>query len=269
VVPGGYDQVIARLVADCAAGGVRIIREMVVRSVTWRKGSVTVLAHDLISGTPRHYAGRASVVALPLGVLKARGGTGAVRFHPALKDQQRAIDGMQMGHVFRISMRFRRAAWRRMMPDSLARLRHFGFIHAAAKDVPVWWSLSDMPVLVGWAGGPSARRLLRLTPAMRLRRALGSLAEVLGVAPGIVRKGLSDWQAKDWTNDFFSRGAYSFTAAGQDDSGAVLRRSSGETLFFAGEATATGSEVGTVHGALASGLRAGRQAARALRRRRR
>jgi monoamine oxidase len=75
IVPGGYDQVIARLVNDCASAGVRILREMVVRSVTWRKGSVTVRARDLVSGTTRQFAARASVVSLPLGVLKARCGS--------------------------------------------------------------------------------------------------------------------------------------------------------------------------------------------------
>jgi monoamine oxidase len=158
-----------------------------------------------------------------------------------------------------------------MIPERLVRFQRlgFGFIHSTAKDVPVWWSLSDAQVLVGWAGGPSARRLLGKSPAARLRRALKSLAEILGVAPAIVRKGLADWQTLDWTNDPFSRGAYSFTAAGEDGSAASLRRPAGETIFLAGEATAKGSEVGTVHGALASGLRAARQAARALGRRRR
>jgi monoamine oxidase len=41
----------------------------------------------------------------------------------------------------------------------------------------------------------------------------------------------------------------------------------GDTLFFAGEATAGGGSTGTVHGALASGQRAAREALAALRRR--
>jgi monoamine oxidase len=36
------------------------------------------------------------------------------------------------------------------------------------------------------------------------------------------------------------------------------------TLFFAGEATADGEEVGTVHGALSSGVRAAKEVIAAL-----
>ncbi len=264
VVPGGYDQAVARLVDDCAERGVRIVREMAVRSVRWRKGRVTVGARDLLSGRAREYSARAAVVTLPLGVLKARGGIGAVRFHPALKNKRQVIAGMQVGHVVRISVRFTKESWRRMLPDNLRRARSlgFGFIHSTSLGVPVWWSLSDQPVLVGWAGGPAARRLLKLRPGARLGRALASLSEILGIAPAIVRGGMVDWRAVDWTHDPFCRGAYSFTASGQDDSGEILRWPVKGTLFFAGEATAEGAEVGTVHGALASGLRAAREAAR-------
>jgi monoamine oxidase len=270
-VPGGYDQVISRLVDDCADGGVRILLEMVVRSITWKKGRVTVTARDRISGVTRTYSARAAIITLPLGVLKARGGAGAVRFRPALGHKRAAIDGMQMGHVARISIRFRKEGWRRMLPRNLrgARRMGFGFIHSTAKGVPVWWSLSEQPVLVGWAGGLAARRLLRLTPSARFGRALDSLAEILGVAPGTVRRAVVGWKAHDWTHDPFSRGAYSFTAAGQDAGAEVLRKPVKGTLYFAGEATADGSEVGTVHGALSSGLRAAREVERVLGRRRR
>jgi monoamine oxidase len=269
VVPGGYDQVITKLLDDCALGGVRVLREMVVGSVTWRRGRVSVFARDSIADTRRTYTARAAVVALPLGVLKARGGAGAVRFQPDLRRKRAAIGGMQMGDVVRLSIRFRRASLARILPEILRRRRHgFGFLHSAAQGVPVWWSLSDQPVLVGWAGGPAAKALLRLPPSSRFNRALASLAEILGISQRRVRSGVVGWQAFDWTNDPFSRGAYSFTAAGQDESGKELARPVGKTLFFAGEATADGAEVGTVHGALSSGIRAATEAVRALGRRR-
>ena len=269
-VPAGYDALVAKLADGCARAGARIVRGMVVRSVAWRRGRARVTARDAVTGGDRVFSGRAVVVALPLGVLKARSGTGAVRFRPSLGRAQRSIDGMGMGHVVRINIRFSRAAWRRMLPASLRRPRPlgFGFLHAPSAAVPVWWSLSRHPVLVGWAGGPSARRLLALPGSSRLKRAISSLAETLGVAPALVENGVMDWQASDWTGDPFSRGAYSFTAAGNDGGAAELRRPLRGTLFFAGEATAAGSEVGTVHGALRSGVRAGRGASRALGRRR-
>jgi monoamine oxidase len=173
---------------------------------------------------------------------------------------------MQMGHVVRLSIRFRRKSLTRLLPGNL-RLG-FGFIHSDVKGVPVWWSLSDDPVLVGWAGGPAAKALLALPPSSRVRSAVGSLAEILGTSPAEVSGAVVACETWDWSNDPFSRGAYSFTAAGHDDAADDLGRPLENTLFFAGEAVAAGAEVGTVHGALSSGIRAGRQAARALGRRR-
>jgi monoamine oxidase len=271
VVPGGYDQIVGRLAADCETRGVRILRESVVRSVSWRKGAVRVAVSDLKSGRRSDYSSRAAVVTLPLGVLKAARGTGSVRFRPALAAKRAAIAGMQMGHVVRISLRFSKACWRRMLPQKFrgARSHGFGFIHSNSPGVRVWWSQSDQPVLVGWAGGPTARRLLGLAPEARLRQALASLSAALGMSAAAVRRGVIDWREADWSRDPFSRGAYSYTAAGHDGGAALLRRPVKGTLFFAGEATASGSEVGTVHGALASGVRAAGEAARALGRTRR
>jgi monoamine oxidase len=270
-VPGGYDQVVSKLVDNCALGGVRMLTEMVVRSVRWRRGRVTVGAHDTISGAAREYRARCAVIALPLGVLKARTGIGAMRFNPPLRRRQAIIDAMQMGHVARLAFRFDLRTWRRLLPRVLARQRPpgFGFLHSSVTAVPVWWSTTDQPIVVGWAGGPAALKLLRLSPSSRRRKALASLAAVLGASVSTLKTGLRDVQAWDWTHDPFCRGAYSFIAAGQDKSGAKLRRAVQGTLYFAGEATAEGAEVGTVHGAMRSGIWAAREAIRGMRGRRR
>jgi monoamine oxidase len=174
--------------------------------------------------------------------------------------------GMKMGQVVRLAVRFEKQAWRRLWPKMLhaERAGGFGFIHSLVKGVPVWWSLSDQPTLVGWAGGPAAKSLLRLSPAGRRQRALRSLAEILRTPVGKLRQGVVDWQGCDWGREPFTRGAYTFTAAGQDGTPRRLAEPVQGTLFFAGEATAEGAEVGTVHGALSSGLRAAREARRAL-----
>ena len=271
VVPGGYDQVLGRIVRDCTEGGVSLFSNMIVRTVAWRRGSVRVSATNPVSGLRTGFSARAAVIALPLGVLKARSGLGAVRFSPILRRKRAVIAGMQMGHVVRIAVRFSEEGWRAMLPGRLKRRRPlgFGFIHSTVKGVPVWWSLSDQPIMVGWAGGPAAKALLRVPAATRRRRALASLAEILGKPAAVVRAAVRDMQAWDWTNDPFSRGAYSFTAAGRDEAGAELRRPVRGTLFFAGEATAQGDEVGTTHGALASGRRAAREVVREIGRPRR
>ncbi len=77
---------------------------------------------------------------------------------------------------------------------------------------------------------------------------------------------MADAATYNWSRDLFSRGAYSFTRVGHDDTAERLQEPLKDTLFFAGEATADGAEVGTVHGALASGVRAAGQVVKILNR---
>jgi monoamine oxidase len=266
-VAGGYDQVIVSLAADCARLGVQFRLRAEVRAIRWGRGRVEVIARHGRTGAKSTHHARAVVVSLPLGVLQARSGLGAVRFAPALRKQQVWIDHMQMGHVVRFIFRFRARMWRRITRQisSAPQRGGFGFVHSQVKGVPVWWSLSDQPVMVGWAGGPAARTLLRLKPAKRRQRAINSLGEILGIAAAELRGAVVGWKTHDWTHDPFTRGAYSFTAAGQDKTAERLRQPVNDTLFFAGEAVAQADEVGTVNGALTSGIRAGKLAGRATR----
>jgi monoamine oxidase len=91
------------------------------------------------------------------------------------------------------------------------------------------------------------------------------MARVFGRSKDELRRGIRDWDTHNWSRDPFSRGAYSFTAAGGEDAAQKFRAPMRDTLFFAGEATADGEEVGTVHGALASGFRAAKEITSALR----
>ena len=105
-----------------------------------------------------------------------------------------------------------------------------------------------------------AERMLGLPPARLLTAALGSLAPIWGVSAKALRAQLTGWWAHDWSDDPFTRGAYSYPVAGYESGPAQLGKPVGGTLFFAGEATA--EELGTVHGALASGIRAAKEVLR-------
>ncbi|MDB6095060.1 MAG: FAD-dependent oxidoreductase [Verrucomicrobia bacterium] len=259
-LPGGYDQVVKQLTKECVAKGVRIHTGVVVRTVRWRRGLVSVTTG---ANAPHRktFIACAAVVTLPVRVLQARSGRGAIRFEPALKEKQPWIDRMAMGDVFRFAVRFHSGAWEKLWPPPLKQNARggFGFIHSTVKGVPVWWALSAQPMVIGWAGGPAAKRALRCAPAERRRLALRSLAEIIGVSTAVVERAVVDWAGHDWQKDPLARGAYSFTAAGSDEAGAKVREPVGATLFFAGEATAEGAEVGTVHGALNSGIRAAKE----------
>jgi monoamine oxidase len=63
----------------------------------------------------------------------------------------------------------------------------------------------------------------------------------------------------NWQADPFARGAYSYVAVGGGGAREALRTPLADTLYFAGEATDTEGEAGTVAGALQSGMRAARE----------
>jgi monoamine oxidase len=67
------------------------------------------------------------------------------------------------------------------------------------------------------------------------------------------------WHTHDWHADEYARGAYSYVPAGALDAPERMAWPVEDTLYFAGEHTDTSGHWGTVHAALASGMRAARQ----------
>jgi monoamine oxidase len=262
LLPRGYDRIVVALAEDFPKGRVKVYLDTAVSHVKWVRGAVHVRA-----GT-RMFSARAAIIALPLGVLQARPPQrGAVQFDPLLRARQKIVEQMGVGQVIRIVLRVDARRWKQLLPDALKRRSRggFGFIHSRMEGVPVWWNLSKATVLTGWAGGPDAQSLVGKSKCGIFEQALRSLAQVLGARKVDVRRAISAWETHNWSRDPFSRGAYSFTAAGADEAAEKLRVPIQDTLFFAGEATADGEEVGTVHGALASGVRVAKEVATALR----
>lgn len=259
-LPHGYDEVVDALVREAREAGATLRNGVAVEAVWWRRGRVELRAHD---GTS--FLARRAVITWPLGVWQARTGRGAVTFEPELKQKRAWAGRMAMGHVIRLTLRFRPGPWRKLAHRLPALRAGPAFVHSQVSGVPVWWALTRQPVMTGWAGGPVAIALGKRPGAVVRDRALRSLARLAGTEFAVLRAALADWQLHDWSRDPFARGAYSFTAAGADDAGRRLRAPVQRTLYFAGEATADGGEVGTVHGALGSGVRAAREVLRGAR----
>jgi monoamine oxidase len=85
--------------------------------------------------------------------------------------------------------------------------------------------------------------------------AIDALARILAVPRALVARQLTGWRTHDWSRDRFSRGAYAYVGVGGMHAPAALARPVAGTLFFAGEAT-DAEQMGTVGGAIRSGLRA-------------
>ena len=86
--------------------------------------------------------------------------------------------------------------------------------------------------------------------------ALASLSKITGVARPRLTKMLIAAHVADWQADPLARGAYSYVTVGNINAPKELAKPVENTLFFAGEATASGGVGGTVDAALSSGRRA-------------
>jgi monoamine oxidase len=260
----GYDGVARRLYDEAVERGATFRLGTAAEEVRWGRGRVEITTRS--EDDPRSYGAARALLTLPLGVLQAPPGeAGAVRFVPALPEKEEAANGLAVGQVVKLTLRFRERFWEELkLPTKEGRvedLARLAFLHAPDERVPTWWTQLPVraPVLVGWAGGPRAEKLLPGGGQSVLDRALESLARILGVPRRRVEELLEESYTHDWRADPFARGAYSYLPVGGLDAQARLARPIADTLFFAGEATSTEGHVGTVHGAIASGVRAARE----------
>ncbi len=175
-----------------------------------------------------------------------------------------------MGDALRVVLRLRELPWERHGPpgrdDAAERRARMGFLQTRSSPFQTWWTAYPLrfPLLVAWAGGPEATALAGRDADDLAGAAVTALAASLGLPRRrVASRVLATW-THDWTSDPYARGAYSYVRVGGVGSSRRLARPVLSTLFFAGEATDE-ERLGTVEGALASGLRAARQVERALR----
>ena len=266
----GYGAVAAWLARDL---GSRITLGAVVTAIQWRRGRVHVdsrqSAGDSVAGIDAH----AAIITVPLGVLQApAGATGAIAFDPSLERERskaEALRGMEMGAVTRLTLQLREAFWtserfvRRTKSQDLDRL---SFLQTSDPDFPVWWTAYPVsaPMLIAWTGSTRARELASLEEDEIVGRAIAALSRQFGLPAREARRMVTAAWTHNWVNDPYSRGAYSYMLVGGSGSPEKLARPVHGTLFFAGEASDAEGRTGTVHGAIASGRRAAKQALRAL-----
>lgn len=241
-IQGGYVRLVDWLWTAAKKAGAEFRFSSVVQTIVWRKGAVEVVVQ---TPTGRHiFRAPRAVITLPLGVLKS----GAIRFVPKVTAKRKALQGLEMGNIVKVSFQFHSTFWRKKIG-----LANFGFIHAPELTFATWWSRRRVPVLAAWRGGPPAERLDRRT---LLADGLRDLHRIFGVPEAEIKAELRAWQFHDWSADPFALGAYSYTRVGNLRAPEALSEPVEKTLIFAGEATTSGALQGTVHGAIFSGLRA-------------
>ncbi len=249
----GYESVPLSLYRELAEPERTVRLNMIVRAADWRPGDVELKVEPAFGGELTTVRAGKVILTVPIAVLRA----GAIDFHPEPPGLADALSRMETGQAFRITLRFRRRFW-----EDRNELKDLGFVHAHGQPFPTWWTQnpSEAPLLTAWAGGPAAERIL--DAGRPLETAIATCAAVFQTNPDIVREELCASYFHDWRADQFSRGAYTWVAAGALAALEKLTRPIENTIFIAGEATDTEGHWGTVHGAIASGERAAGQAMR-------
>jgi len=253
---GGYTALVPHLEAALAAERVALRLGTVVKLVAREKQSVRVVARA--GETEFSLRARYVLVTVPHGVLRAAPGSeGAIAFEPELPAWTReAIARIAMGPVLKVVLCFREAFWESLHEG---RWRDAAFF-VGDGEFPTLWT--QLPVrantLVAWAGGPFAERLAAKTSEECKALALACASKYFGDAQA-VENAFEIAYLHDWQRDPYARGAYTYVLVGGESAREALAAPIDGKLWFAGEATAEGSEGGTVAGALWSGLRAARE----------
>lgn len=253
----GYDAVILHLLNGAGDLATKLRLNSVVERIEWKQGSATVHVRSGVTEAIETVRARRVIITVPLGVLQMTpDSSGSIRFDPEPTEILTAARALRFGQVFRLILRFRKAFWEinRAISDA-------GFLFSDERLFPTWWTALPVhaPVLTGWSAGPHADELLGKPYTTVISEALTTLARITGSSVKHLSGMLEASYLHDWHEDPFARGAYSYVPAGALAARKTLAEPVAETLFFAGEATNMQGHGGTVHGAIASGLRAALQ----------
>lgn len=248
----GYDSVTNWFYNQAVNNGAVFHLNSIVEQIEWRQKSVSVIT------TTDRYEGSCAIITLPLSVINE------VRFVPAIASKREAVKKLIMGNVIKISLIFQEPFWESVKfrtKDEQKDGWNLGFIHSPDASIPTWWTQLPIrvPLLVGWAGGSRAEKIMTATKDQLLDNAMDSLQYICGIPRKRIQDNLQATHIHNWHDDPFTRGAYSYVPVNGLEAQAELARSNENTLFFAGEATNTEGHLGTVHGAIATGLRAARE----------
>jgi monoamine oxidase len=259
---GGYWPIFEHLQKTTIDAGVRIHLATAVRKITWRRGAVDVDAKTSW-GEAHALRARAAIVTLPVGVLRHSADETKVEFEPPIPAaKRRALANIEMGRVVRVVLWFRTPFWEQI---NHGRYRDADFFRCPEHPYSAYWTQSPVvdEQVVAWAGGPKATALGSASQQELIEKALDGFGALLGES-ALAHQAFEGGVMHDWDHDPFSRGAYSYVIVGGGNARATLAQPVDDTLFFAGEATSTDGNGGTVNGALETGERAAREAAASL-----
>lgn len=219
-----------------------------VTRVEWRSDGVTVATEK-----GSKYESQAVILTVPLPMLQ----DDSIVIEPELPLLRSSARLLVMGHVARIAVVVKERFWER-------KLENVSFVHTPERRFNVWWTQNPIsaPVLIAWAGGPSALELM--TGGTVDEVVISEMSRVFGIARKRADSLVESLHYHLWSTDPNTLGAYSYAGVGGAFAARALARSFENRIYLAGEATESAT-TGTVEGALISGKRAAEKLMQRLR----
>jgi monoamine oxidase len=239
-IGGGYGQLINFLEKEFLGTGGKIHVSCEVNTIKWSKEDVSV---QVRSG--EIFGAEKVILTVPLGVLQNDG----IHFVPGLPFNKEIFKSLGYGGVIKFAFEFTESFWQEKV---MSRYKDVAFILSDA-EVPTWWSQSphEVPILVGWWGGPSTFNGDHRREVL-YGKAVSSLEYILKCPASVVERDTVRCLLSDWVTDPYSLGAYGYATVNSTAKINTLAESVESVIFFAGEAIYEGDAMGTVEAALVS-----------------
>jgi len=221
----GYDSIPLALLRSIRDYGSVLRLSSIAERIRWKPGHPEVHFRSALSETRSVLKCRRLIVTVSLGVLQSAG----IRFEPEPAKALNAARALKLGHVYRVTFRFRDAFWKEKKEFENA-----GFFVSQDKQFFTWWTAEPIsaPLLTAWMAGSAADEFSPRDSAEVARNALESLHRILG------RKipQPQSFYFHDWKSDLLFRGAYSYVPKGARGAREALAKPVSKTLYFTGEA---------------------------------
>ena len=248
----GYYPLLKYLLDQIEKGGSKLHLSTVVKQVHYLQHSVEVMDANL-----QKYTASKAIITVPLGVWTAEEKDEAfIQYHPALPQKKQAAMQMGFGAAIKILLHFKEPFWRQDTNES----KDICFVFSD-QNIGTWWTQNpvDSNLLTGWLAGPRAYELRHSDDTIIYEQAMESLQQIFSINKENLADQLVDWKVCNWTADPFALGAYSYSTLNSAAAQKVMVQPVENTLFFAGEALYSGTEMGTVEAALISGKKVASQ----------
>lgn len=246
----GYAPLIHALASTLSSATAHITLETIVESIEWQRGHVRVRARRF--GEPIEHEASKLIITAPVSLLQRDW----IVFTPPLPPEtQSAIESIAMGPVIKLVLRFADPFWTELMDG---RMTDAGFFFGGSTAFPTFWTTYPIisPLLIAWAAGPRAMQFANADENHIVRQAINDLAHIFELPAHDISTRIESVYLHDWQRDPYALGAYSYVKVGGFGARKILSKPIEDTLYFAGEATASHGEAGTVAGALISGYSA-------------